>query len=263
MFKGFEVQYPEYEVITPHTGKSYTVRSLNVQDEEKLKGSLVTPTKVAEHLNNCIYSSLTSKPEEIDSMDAFLKNTTLKDRDALLYGLYHVSYEEIRNYEINCKSCGKQHSVTVQASSTFNFKPYPDKKAILSKKEKVELPGLKGVSAYIKQPTLFDEINNIKLLSNRPGNSLELITETLIIDRFEEMPQESKEPVTYIDRIDIMDAYLQLTAKDKRAIYKAYEDNFGNYGIELKMSSVCPSCSHQDIYDIDLVESFFRALFSA
>jgi len=263
MFKGFEVQYPEYEVITPHTGKSYTVRSLNVQDEEKLKGSLVTPTKVAEHLNNCIFNSLISKPEEIDGMDAFLRNTTLKDRDALLYGLYHVSYEEIRNYEINCKGCGKQHSVTVKASSTFNFKPYPEGKKILSKTAKVDMPGLKGVSAYIKQPTLFDEMNNIKVLSNRPGNSLELITETLIVDRFEETPQDSKEPVIYNDRVDIMDAYMQLTAKDKRAIYKAYENTFGKYGIELKMSSICPSCSHDDIYDIDLVESFFRALFSA
>ncbi len=263
MFKGFEVSYPEYEVITPHTGKSYTVRSLNVQDEEKLKGSLVTPTKVAEHLNGCIYSALISKPKEIDSMDSFLKNITLKDRDALLYGLYHVSYEEIRNYEINCKSCGKKHPVTVKASSTFNFKPYPNSKDVLTKTEKINLPGLKGVSAFIKQPTLIDEINNIKLLSNRPGNTLELITETLIIDSFQEFSENSKEPVIYKDRVDIMDAYLQLTAKDKRAIYKTYENTFGNYGIELKMSSVCPSCSHQDIYDIDLVESFFRALFSA
>jgi hypothetical protein len=29
------------------------------------------------------------------------------------------------------------------------------------------------------------------------------------------------------------------------------------------MQSNCTSCGHQDEYDIDLVESFFRALFSA
>lgn len=262
MFKGFEVQYPEYEVITPHSKKSYTIRSLNVQEEEKLKGSLITPTKVAEHLNSCLYNSLVSKPDDVTDMDSFLRNNTLKDRDALLYGLYHISYEEIRNYEIKCTGCGKEYPVTVQASSTFNYNPYPTKK-ILTDRKKINLPGLKGVSAVIKQPTLFDEINNIKVLSNRPGNTLELITETLIIDRFEEVKESATEPVIYTDRADIIDAYLVLTAKDKRAIYKAYEKMFGSFGIELKMSSSCVECGKQDIYNIDLVESFFRALFSA
>lgn len=263
MFKGFEIQYPEYEVITPQTGKSYTLRSLNVQEEERLKGSLVTPTKVAEHLNNCIYNSLVSKPDDIKDMDSFLRNNTLKDRDGLLYGLYHISYEEIRNYQIKCTGCGKEYPVTVKASSTFNFNPYPGKDKILKDRIKVKLPGMKGVSAVIKSPTLFDEINNIKVLSNRPGNSLELITEILIIDRFEQIPKDSKEAVIYSDRVDVIDAYLQLPSKAKRAIYKAYTENFDKYGIELKMTSSCPGCGTQGDYDIDLVESFFRALFSA
>ena len=55
MFKGFDVKYPEYEVITPQTKLSFTVRSLNVREEERLKGSLMTPTKIHEHLNKCIY----------------------------------------------------------------------------------------------------------------------------------------------------------------------------------------------------------------
>ena len=46
-FKGFNIKYPEYEVITPHTNLSFTLRSLNVQEEETLKGSLVTPQKIA------------------------------------------------------------------------------------------------------------------------------------------------------------------------------------------------------------------------
>jgi len=263
MFKGFEVQYPEYEVITPQTKKSYTLRSLNVQEEEKLKGSLLTPIKVAEHLDKCLFQSMVSRPDDITDMDSFLRNTTLKDRDALLYGLYHISYEEIRNYQIKCTSCGKEYPVTVQASSTFNFNPYPETGDAIKDRKKIDLPGLKGVSAVIKQPTLFDELNNIKLLSNRPGNTLELITETLIIDRFEETGSNEKEPILYTDRVDIIDAYLQLTSKDKRAIYRTYEENFGKYGIELKMTSGCISCGNQDNYDIDLVESFFRALFSA
>ena len=261
-FKGFEVKYPEYEVITPQTKQSFTLRSLSVQEEESLKGSLVTPTKIAEHLNNCLFTSLVSKPEEIKDLDSFLRNVTLKDRDALLYGLYHVTYEEIRNYQVRCTACANDYTVTVQASSTFNFNAYPGNK-VISDKKKVELPISKGVFVTVKQPTLFDEVTALTNLGSRPGSTIELITETLIIDRFEQDVPEKKEPIVYSDRVDILDAYLSLPARDKRVIYRTYEEAFGNYGVELKMQSNCNSCGNQDNYDIDLVESFFRALFSA
>jgi len=261
-FKGFAVQYPEYEVITPQTKQSFTLRSLNVQEEERLKGSLITPTKIAEHLNSCIFNSLVKKPKEVTDLDSFLRVTTLKDRDALLYGLYHITYEEIRNYQLKCKSCSNEYAVTVQASSTFNFNAYPGKN-ITGDRERIELPVSKGVFVIVKQPTLLDEIHGVTSLGNRPGSTIELITETLIIDSFEQDIEEKKEPVVYKDRVDVIDAYLSLPARDKRAIYKAYSESFGKYGIELKMQSHCTSCGAQDTYDIDLVESFFRALFSA
>jgi len=261
-FTGFKAKFPEYEVITPQTKQSFTLRSLTVQEEENLKGSLVTPTKIAEHLNTCLFQTLIKKPEGITTLDSFLKNITLKDRDALLYGLYHITYEEIRNYEVVCSACSTKYQVTVQASSTFNFKAYP-KDDILSNKIRVELPITRGVTAVVKQPVLIDEILAVKNLSNRPGASLELITETLILDRFEQDIEERTEPQVYSDRIDIVDAYLSLPAKDKRAIFKAYEENFGKYGMELKMKSYCSSCGNEDNFDIDLVGSFFRALYEA
>lgn len=261
-FKGFAVQYPEYEVLTPQSKQSFTLRSLSVQEEEKLKGSLVTPTKIAEHLNTCIFNSSVSRPEGAKDLNGFLKTVTLKDRDALLYGLYHVTYEEIRNYQVKCTACAKEYAVTIQASSTFNFKPYPGEN-IVDDRKKVELPISKGVFVTVKQPTLLDELDGIKKLGNRPGSSVELITETLIIDKFEQDVPERKEPILYDDRVDIIDAYLSLPARDKRAIYRTYEEQFGQYGVELKMKSNCTSCGKEDQFDIDLVESFFRTLFSA
>ena len=261
-FKGFNLEYPEYEVITPQTKHSFTVRSLNVQEEEKLKGSLVTPTKIADHLNSCIFDSVVKKPEGIDSLDSFVRSLTLKDRDALLYGLFHITYEEIRNYQVKCTACGNEYPITVQASSTFNFQAYPGKN-ILTDRIDVPLPVSKGVTAVVKQPTLFDEISALKELGNRPGSTIELITETLIIDRFTQDLEDKKEAAVYKDRIDIIDAYLTLAARDKRVIYSEYEKAFGNYGIELKMKSYCPSCSNEDVFDIDLVENFFRSLYSA
>lgn len=261
-FTGFNLKFPEYEVITPQTGLSFNVRSLSVQEEEHLKGSLMTPTKITEHLNKCIYDALEKKPDSIKDYDSFLKNVTIKDRDALLYGLYHITYEEIRNYMVRCGKCDSEYPVTIKASSTFNFNTYPGKD-ILTKRVKVKLPISKVVTAIIKQPTLFDEIFAMKELLNTPGSSIDTITETLIVDRFEQDIQEKTEPLTYTDRQDIIDAYRSLPAKDKREIHENYMENFGKYAVELKMKSFCSSCGTEETLNIDLVENFFRMVYTA
>jgi hypothetical protein len=261
-FTGFKVEYPEYEVITPQTKQSFTLRSLNVSEEENLKGSLVTPNKIADHLNNCLFKAMVKRPEGISSLQDYLKAVTLKDRDALLYGLYHITYEEIRNYQVKCTDCRHEYGVTVQASSTFNFNPYPGDN-IIAERINFELPVTKGVFVKIKQPTLFDEVTGIKTLGVRPGTTLDLITETLIIEEFTQDVPERKEPLVYDERVDVMDAYMSLPARDKRAIFKKYSEKFGQYGIDLKMQSSCANCGNEDVHNIDLVESFFRSLYSA
>ncbi len=260
MFKGFNVKFPEYEVITPQTHDSFTLRSLTVQEEERLKGSLMTPSKVHEHLNKCIYDAIVSKPEAIVEYDNFLKAITLKDRDALLYGLYHISYEEIRNYDVTCSVCRKEYPVTVQASSTFNYNEYPGKD-VLTKKVAAKLPRTTGVTAFVKQPTLHDEMTSMKILSVQPGSNLDIITETLIIDKFEQIPEKGDQ-IVYSERGDIVDAYLALPSRDKRVIHKKYREIFGEYGISLKMRSSCGSCGNEEDIDIDLVTNFFRMVYT-
>jgi len=261
-FTGFNLKYPEYEVITPQTHLSFTVRTMNVQDEEKLKGSLMSPTKITEHLNKCLYETIVQKPDSIKEFKDFLKLVTLKDRDSLLYGLYHITYEDIRDYDVRCKNCKKDFSVTVSASDTFNFIPYPNED-ILIKRIKVELPKSPGVSAYIKQPTLQDEMEAIQSMSSRPGSTMDIITETLIIEKFEQDIEEKNEPLVINERIDVIDAYRSLPAKDKRAIYERFNEEFGKYGIELKMQVFCQHCGTEDIVDIDLVENFFRMVYTS
>ncbi len=259
MFKGFDIKYPEYEVLTPHTKLSYNLRSLNVQEEEKLKGSLLSPIKINEHLNKCLFDAITVRPESIPDYDTFIKNTTLKDRDAILYGLYHITYEDIRNYDVSCSSCNKEYSVTVKASSTFNFNPYPGDD-ILTKEVTVPLPISKGVNVIIKQPTLFDEMHALSTLGVAVGTNMDMLTETLIIKRFQQDP-ETGSTVVYSERDDIMDAYKSLPSKDKREIYKQYKKEFGQYGVSLKMLSSCSHCGNQETIDIDLVSNFFRMVY--
>jgi len=261
-FTGFNLKYPEYEVITPHTHLSFTVRTLNVQDEERLKGSLMTPIKVIEHLNKCIYETIVKKPDSIKEYKDFLKLLTLKDRDALLYGLYHITYEDIRNYDVKCKNCKKDFSVTVSASDTFNYLPYPGED-VLTRRIRVDLPKSPGISAWIKQPTLEDEMDTSKKMSSRPGTTLDIITETLIIEKFEQEMESMVDPAIITERIDIIDAYRSLPAKDKREIQEKYKEEFGKYGTELKMQVFCQHCGTEDIVEIDLVDNFFRMVYSS
>jgi len=262
MFTGFNVKLPEYEVVTPQTHLSFTVRTLTVSEEEHMKASLVTPIKVTEHLNRCIWNSIVSKPENITDYNSFLKSVTMKDREALLYGLYHITYGEVRNYFVICSQseCKNKYPVTVSVSSTFNFNPYPDKD-ILTKTCRVELPVTKGVYVSVKQPTLFDEITSMRDLSSGEFNS-DMVSSTLVVQSFEQDSSLSKNPVSYTDRKDIIEAYRSLPAKDRKVIHSTYYEQFGQYGMSLKMKSVCPKCSSTEVVDIELVEQFFRMVFS-
>ena len=260
MFRGFNLKYPEYEVITPQTKRSF-LRSLNVSEEENMKGSMMTPLKITEHLNSCIYEVLIKKPDDITDFKSFLTKTTIKDREALLYGLYHITYEEIRNYEIKCAACKKDYPVTAKASDMFGFNIYPSDDNILDIRIRVDLPISKGISVYIKQPSLEDEVSSLKNYATLGGTNMDIITQTLIIDRFEQST-DSPDPIIYDQRGDIIDAYRSLPSKDRKEINAKYTENFGKYGIELKMRTFCPSCSNEEVINIDLVENFFRMVYT-
>lgn len=258
MFQGWQgIEYPEYEVICPQTHKSFTVKTLNIMKEIRLKGSLITPIKITEHLNRVIWECIVQKPKDILTFDDFMTKLTMKDRDALLYGLYHTTYEEIRNYTVTCPSCKKDYAITINASSTFNYNPYPTDD-ILTKIVKIPLPVTKGVFAYINQPKLIDEIEIQQKLSYL---DTELMTLILPIQKLTQESEGGEEIVIYTDKIDIADGYVTLTPRDKRSIFKSYVENFGNYGIELKCQSTCTHCGYTDIVIIDLVEQFFRDMY--
>ncbi len=258
MFQGFNIALPEYEVITPQTNLSYTVRSMTVQEEERLKGSLLTANKITEHLNKCLFDCLVKKPQDITTYDSWMKATTLKDRDALLYGLYHITYEEIRNYDISCGSCGKNYSVTVKASDTFNYNSYPEKD-ILTKNITVPLQMLKGVFITLRQPTLFDESVAFKTIAT---TNTDMLIETLIIKSIMQNDEAGGDSKVYTDRDDILDAYKVLPSKDKREVYKAYKENFGQYGINLLMKATCIHCDNVEDINLDLVANFFRMVYA-
>jgi hypothetical protein len=89
----------------------------------------------------------------------------------------------------------------------------------------------------------------------------DLITETLIIEKFQE-EDETGNVESYEDKEDIITAYKSLPARDKRIIHETYRENFGKYGINLKMRAHCQFCGAEEDVDIDLVSNFFRMVYS-
>jgi hypothetical protein len=262
MFTTFREKLPEYEVITPQTKLSFNIKSLNVFGEENLKGSFVVSVKMIEHLNRCIYDSITSFPDSIKSYEDFLSKVTTVDREALLYGLYHITYDEIRNYDVICASCDTTYNVTVSSSDIFSICMYPGTDDILKKMVPVTLPVFKSVVPYIKQPSLQQEYEQLKSFSPMLGKNTGIVNDILIIDRFEELDDAGAPLNSWTRSDDIMDAYRSLSPKDKRTINKEYEENFGKYSVELKMKPTCTKCGHVEEVTIDLVSQFFRMVYT-
>lgn len=162
MFTGFKIDYPEYTVVTPQTGLSYGVRYLTVAEVNKLKSSLSVPSKVTSIINKVIWDSLVSKPSGIKKYEDFMKHTTTKDREALLYGLYITTFGEERELEPSCTGCDASNKIKFNMSDCFSITPYPGSNAM------IKSYGFGKASGMDADPEMEDiiNINKIKNLEN-------------------------------------------------------------------------------------------------
>ncbi len=130
MFKGFNFKLPSYTVITPQTGQTFEVRSMTVAEVNEMKTSLVTPNRAHVLVNDVLFKCLQTKPDEITDPMTFKKNVTTQDRESLLYGLYHVTFGENREFQVVCSNCGAEQLLKVQLSKAFSMNAYPKSDAV-------------------------------------------------------------------------------------------------------------------------------------
>jgi hypothetical protein len=260
----FKIKYPEYAVVTPHTNKEYTVRSLKISEEEALRSSLLTPASLTQHLNKVIYNSIVNKPESITNISDFLKSTTMADRDALMYALYHVTYKDEHNYDVNCAECDHVNSVKIKFGDSFSMVAWNGEESILDKEVKAKLKMADQLTIVIKQPTLLDEQNLMEKLKFATEEEREKQLGLLPIHSIEiDMGQQTSGTNIDIisDRDNIKAIYSDIPAQDRNIIEKEYLDNFGKYGVSLKTIVVCEKCQHKNETELDLVRQFFRAVY--
>lgn len=129
---------------------------------------------------------------------------------------------------------------------------------VIDKRVRVTLPVSKLI-CVIKQPTIADEETMyVKIPYAQQKKQLELISQTLIIDRFEEYNDKGELVNVVNQKVDIVTGYQSLPTKDRLEIFKQYEENFSRYGIELKAPWTCNSCQTENEIYVDIQNQFFR-----
>lgn len=266
IFKGFKFKYPEYEVITPQGMKSYTIRSMKVSDEQNLKGSMITPSKIARHLAECIWNCLVKKPEDIKTFDDFISKTTMKDRDALLYGLYVATYKDIQGYTITCDDCGFSNKVKIDVSKWFSAKTWLERgenfTPVLDYRPEAKLNIFDSVRFILKSPTIKDEINiaESNAFASDELNQLKMtlsMVDCVKIDPSKENPAGE----TYHEMDNIVSIYKSIPAPDRKVIVNTYDKEFGEYQIDVHGKMKCTKCLKEKDVNIDITAQFFRALY--
>lgn len=263
VFSGFGMSYPEYEVVTPQSLKHFTLRTLTVGEEEILKGSMLTPSTIAQHIAEVLWKCIIKKPDDIKTFDDFLNKTTLRDRDALIIGLHLVTYGDIENYAVTCPSCNASNNIKIDVAKSMVFDVWPNEQEdFVSRRVTVPLSVFKGVSAVIKPPTMAEEIAVNKKTQHMSEQMGRVMMELLMIDKFIVEPTEKNPKGDKIeDRNNILSAYNSLPSKDKSLIAKRFREEFNKYQIVVKTKIFCQNCGKEIEVNVDLTQQFFRSLY--
>jgi hypothetical protein len=214
VFRGFKsLKYPVFTVITPQTGLQFDVRGLNVSEVDKLKHSMVTPSKATEILNRTIWESLDGKPEHITKYEDFLKNVTTVDREALVYASYVTTFGDKRDLVIECRNprCAKSDKTTVLLSKMFNIVPYPNSSSF-----KTSYKMASSIDKTNNDPSLDNIINREEMVvNNTKKNKVKFVEEPKSedIESVNKNEKEIEEPV--IEDIISKRIEIQLPSSDQ------------------------------------------------
>lgn len=258
-FQSFEL--PKWEVFTPHTRHTLLMKSLLVQQEEALKTSAISTTKMLDLINKTIFDCMDTHDTPFNTIEGFMKNLTLADREALLYGLIIASYGEDQEFNVTCSACSKTFQEKANLTQNIDIKVYKDKEPILQKKVDVELPISKSI-ATLQMPTLWDEY----VFANSKGVSPDVLRKAddyLAVKSLQMPAINEKDPekpkMLIIDSVFEIYAYMRnMSARDRKTIYKSWNQHFGDYGIKVAVPTLCPYCGNRGELFISMINELFR-----
>jgi len=261
VYSGIKIKYPEFEVLTPQRRQTFSIRTMTTAEEEVLKGSLMTPLTVSEHLAQVLWTCIVKRPDEIKTYDDFIHKVTLRDRDTLVYGLYVATYKDTQTFTVTCASCGKQTKVKINMENGFNFKMWDKDSDCLTTKVEVPLKILEGYKCFLKVPTIADEIETNKISANMSEAEASMAVDLMQVDRFVCPPdQAGGNEETLSDKHNIVQLYSQLPSIDRKLITQKYKENFDEYRISVNAKNTC-QCGNVQDFRVDVTRQFFLALY--
>ena len=258
--------FPVFEVVTPHTNHSFTVRSMTVDQESVIKESSVSPVKFDTIVSQTIFDCIENKEPPFTTLEGFEKNLTGRDREALIFGLVIASYGETQKYSYKCPNCGKEFEVEINLAENADVKIYDGNEDLVNKEITIDLPVSK-YQAIVKLPSLW-ESKNIYNIKGVDKSLLDKMSEFNIVKKMiipgtevDKDTGEVKERNYVVDKLlDIYNTIKGLPARDRKAIQNSVIDLYGKYGVNVNVPTVCPSCGHEFETRLDVVQELFRLL---
>ncbi len=249
-----QIDYPNYEVKTPQTLAEYTLRCMTVGDELELKSSIIDPSKSVKILDKIIYNCITNKSEQIKDFDSWLNLTTIDDRKALLYGLYHATYGDDYPVTHVCSTCGTQNSSVCKISKGFKIDYYTKKPfEIINEEHTFELP-ISKVKVMSKIPTLKREMDVV-------GSGLVIDEELEIYMMYiDTLIRGEDKFVIKNNLVDAVSFIKLLPGGDRKFLEDYIVKNLVKYTVDTSYKVTCKKCNNSYTITLNLVEQFFRAL---
>lgn len=258
-------EFPVYEVITPHTNHSFTIRSMTVDQESVIKESSVSPVKLDTIISQTIFDCIENKKAPFNTLEGFEKNLTYRDREALIFGLIIASYGETQKYNYKCPNCEKEFEVEINLAENADVKIYDGSEDLINKEVTIDLPVSK-YKAVVKLPSLFESkaLYNIKGVDKSVIDKMSEynIVKRLIVPGYETDKTGEKIEKNYvIDKlIEIYSTIKSLPARDRKAIQNAVIDMYGKYRLAINIPTTCPNCGHEFETNLDVTQELFRNL---
>ncbi len=247
-----DIQYPVYEVITPQTGFTFKIRTMTLNDEMKLRTSIMTNRKsVINEFNQVLWNLIQEKPEVIKDYKTFVSSLTVTDRKALVLGTYHISYGDEFSVTTTCPVCGSTNINNINLLKHTIVNPYQGKEPaeILMKSVSVNLP-ISKITVELLPPTLEKEMKVSSVQMDSKLAELSMIVDTMTVEK----------KILTLDKQmnDIISMLKILPAKDTKTIQQKYLETFGNYDVSVKFKVVCSNCSNEYEAEADFMEQLFR-----
>ena len=255
--------FPVYEVVTPVTNKHFLVRAMTVAQESLIRESSTSDSKRLQLLYQVLFDCIENKEPPFTTMEGFLKNLTINDLDALLFGVIVSTYGESQDYSVKCPRCENEIKGKFILPEIIDITAYDGNEDLLLKEVEIELP-ISKYKAILKVPTLYDE----RMLNMNKGVSKDviskmgeyLIVKKLIIPGVETTKTgEAIEKEYVVDKaIEIYTTFNNLPAADAKFVRKQWEELFGKYRIKLEVPIHCGNCDNEFKNPINLLLEFFR-----